>query len=38
MKKKEKWYDTDWFVCIVVGASIVIGIVSNYLTHGYIAW
>lgn len=35
----EKWYNSEWFVLLVVAASVCAGIVSNYLSHGgHISW
>lgn len=37
--RKDKWYETNWFALLLVAVSIVVGIVSNYLTHGgHISW
>lgn len=36
---KDKWYQTDWFTCILAALAIAITIIGNYLIHGgHISW
>jgi predicted ATP-grasp superfamily ATP-dependent carboligase len=36
---KTKWYDNDWFICILAGISLIGMVIGNYYIHGgHISW
>ena len=36
---KMKWYDSDWFVCLMSGIGLASMIVANFLFHGgHLIW
>lgn len=31
---KQKWYNTDWFVCTSTAVGFIATVVANYIYHG----
>ncbi len=36
---RQKWYDNDWFICLLAVISLIAAVLGNYYLHGgHLAW